>query len=400
MSACRHARRSTAILFLASRRCNKCRARIGLILLDGGTHGMAVGLETCLHSVSCPIWQEDRTGSEEAVMQAGNQFFPGIWFVAVAVMMTFSSARAQSIMDEVHIQPRVKTAQPGSLNVLTKTATGIIRKTVELVLVPVTVMDDSNRIVTGLEQGNFQLYENKHPLPIKHFWKEDAPVSVGIVLDVSGSMNSKIDRARDAVVALLEASNPQDEFFLTTFADQPTLVQGFTPKVDDIRSQLPFMSARGRTSLIDAIVLAVNQMRKAQYQRKALVIISDGGDNRSRYTEKDVKSLIKEADVLVYSIGVFDTQFRMMEERLGPELLATISGLTGASAYTLDNPKHLPAVAEHIANELRNQYILGYSPEEPQRDGKWRKIKVKLAVPRGLQALRVRARSGYYGPSQ
>jgi Ca-activated chloride channel family protein len=361
---------------------------------------MAVGLETCLHSVSCPIWQEDRTGSEEAVMQAGNQFFPGIWFVAVAVMMTFSSARAQSIMDEVHIQPRVKTAQPGSLSVLTKTATGIIRKTVELVLVPVTVMDDSNRIVTGLEQDNFQLYENKHPLPIKHFWKEDAPVSVGIVLDVSGSMNSKIDRARDAVVALLEASNPQDEFFLTTFADQPTLVQGFTPKVDDIRSQLPFMSARGRTSLIDAIVLAVNQMRKARYQRKALVIISDGGDNRSRYTEKDVKSLIKEADVLVYSIGIFDTEFQTLEERLGPGLLAGISGLTGASAYTLANPNYLPRIAQHIACELRNQYILGYSPDGSRHDGKWRKINVRLAVPRGLPTLRVQARTGYYGPTE
>jgi Ca-activated chloride channel homolog len=146
--------------------------------------------------------------------------------------------------------------------------------------------------------------------------------------------------------------------------------------------------------------MAISHMRNARYQRKALVIISDGGDNRSRYTEKEVKSLIKEADVLVYSIGVFDTEFRTMEERLGPELLATISGLTGASAYALDNPKHLPAVAEHIANELRNQYILGYSPEEPRRDGKWRKIKVKLALPRGLQALRVQARSGYYGRSQ
>jgi len=333
-------------------------------------------------------------------MQAGKQVLWNIGFVAVAVMMNLSILNAQNAIDEVHVQPRALSAKPDCPGVLAQGATAIIRKSVELVLVPVTVMDESNRIITGLEQGNFQLYENKQAQPIKHFWKEDAPVSVGIVLDVSGSMDTKIERARDAVVAMLTASNPQDEFFLMTFANRPTLVQDFTPNVDDIRGHLLFTKPKGSTSLIDAIVMAISHMRSARYQRKALVIISDGGDNRSRYTEKEVKSLIKEADVLVYSIGVFDTEFRTKEERLGPELLATISGLTGASAYTLDNPRHLPVVAEHIANELRNQYMLGYSPEESRRDGKWRKIKVKLALPRGLQALRVQARSGYYGPAQ
>jgi Ca-activated chloride channel homolog len=333
-------------------------------------------------------------------MQAAKQVLCNIGFVAVVVMMNLSILSAQSAIDEVHVQPRAQSAKPGFPGVLAQGATAIIRKSVDLVLVPVTVMDESNRIITGLEQGNFQLYENKQAQPIKHFWKEDSPVSVGIVLDVSGSMDTKIERARDAVVAMLTASNPQDEFFLMTFANRPTLVQDFTPNVDDIQGHLLFTKPKGSTSLIDAIVMAISHMRSARYQRKALVIISDGGDNRSRYTEKEVKSLIKEADVLVYSIGVFDTEFRTKEERLGPELLATISGLTGASAYTLDNPKHLPVVAEHIANELRNQYMLGYSPEESRRDGKWRKIKVKLALPRGLQALRVQARSGYYGPAQ
>jgi len=333
-------------------------------------------------------------------MQAGKQVLCNIGFVAVAVMMNLSILSAQNAIDEVHVQPRAQSAKSDFPGVLAQDATAIIRKSVELVLVPVTVMDESNRIITGLEQGNFQLFENKQAQPIKHFWKEDTPVSVGIVLDVSGSMDTKIERARDAVVAMLTASNPQDEFFLMTFANRPTLVQDFTPNVDDIRGHLLFTKPKGSTSLIDAIVMAISHMRSARYQRKALVIISEGGDNRSRYTEKEVKSLIKEADVLVYSIGVFDTEFRTKEERLGPELLATISGLTGASAYTLDNPRHLPVVAEHIANELRNQYMLGYSPEESRRDGKWRKIKVKLALPRGLQALRVQARSGYYGPSQ
>ncbi len=283
---------------------------------------------------------------------------------------------------------------------MARTTTGIIRTTVELVLVPVTVLDGSNRIVAGLERENFQVYEDKHPQPIKHFWKEDAPVSVGIVLDVSGSMDTKIERARDAVVTLLKASNPQDEFFLITFADQPTLVQDFTPNVEDIQSQLVFTTPKGRTSLMDAIVLAVSNMRKARFQRKALVIVSDGGDNRSRYTDKDVKSLIKEQDLLVYSIGVFDRECRTQEERLGPELLEEVSSVTGASAYTLDNPNYLPVIAGQIATELRNQYILGYSPEGSRRDGKWRKIKVKLAVRHGLPAFYVRARTGYYGPAQ
>jgi Ca-activated chloride channel homolog len=333
-------------------------------------------------------------------MQAGKEVLCSIGLVAVVVTMNLSILSAQSAIDEVHIQPRAQSVKPDLPDALAQGAIGIIRKSVEMVLVPVTVMDESNRIITGLGQENFQLYENKHAQPIKHFWKEDTPVSVGIVLDVSGSMDTKIERARDAVAAMLTASNPQDEFFLVTFADRPTLVQDFTPNVDDIRGQLLFTKPRGCTSLIDAIVMAIGHMRNARYQRRALVIISDGGDNRSRYTEKEVKSLIKEQDVLVYSIGVFDTQFRTMEERLGPELLATISGLTGASAYTLDNPRHLPVVAEHIANELRNQYILGYSPEQPQRDGKWRKIKVKLTLPRGLRELRVQARTGYYGRAQ
>jgi len=331
-------------------------------------------------------------------MLGGRQAFTQIGLVAIGVLLGFPHARAQTNIEEVHIAPRVQSSQPQPLSAVAKTTTATIRKTVEMVLLPVTVMDESHRPITGLERENFQLYENKHSQPIKHFWKEDSPVSVGILLDVSGSMNTKIERARDAVMALLKASNPQDEFFVVTFADRPTLVHNFTQNVDDIQGQLLLPKPMGRTSLIDAIFLAVDNMKKARYPRKALVIISDGGDNRSRYSEKDIKSLIKEKDVLVYSIGVFDTSVQTMEELLGPELLAEISGLTGASSYTLDNPNNLPVIAQHIAIELRNQYILGYRPDDSRRDGKWRKIKVKLALPPKLPTLRVQARTGYYGP--
>jgi Ca-activated chloride channel family protein len=319
-------------------------------------------------------------------------------FVAVAMISNLPPALAQSAIDEVHIEPRGHPSQPDSLNSPAKNTTGVIRKKVELVLVPVTVTDESNRIVTGLDQQNFQLYEDKHPQPIKHFWSEDTPVSVGIVLDMSGSMKAKMDRARDAVMALLKASNPQDEFFLMTFADKPALLHDFTSNIEEIGDQLLTMAPKGRTSLLDAIVMSVNNMKSARYQRRALVIISDGGDNRSRYTEKEVKSMIKEQDVLVYSMGVFDSDRQTVEEELGPELLEEISSVTGASSYTLDNPKDLPLTAEHIASELRNQYVLGYTPDASRRDGKWRKIKVKLAVPKGLPHLSVQARTGYYGP--
>ena len=266
-----------------------------------------------------------------------NQLLKPTWFVTLLLLFICFRANAQSDLNAVHVTPRGDLRQPDAAQSSINTDMGVIRTTVELVLVPVTVMDKSNRIVTGLEQENFELYEDKHPQPIRHFWKEDAPVSVGIVLDVSGSMDTKIERASDAVGAMLKASNPQDEFFLITFADRPALVQDFTPNVDDIQSRLLFTRPKGRTSLLDAIVLAVSNMKKARYQRKALVIVSDGGDNRSRYTEKDVKSLIKEQDLLVYSIGVFDREYRTQEERLGPQLLAEISSVTGASAYTLDH---------------------------------------------------------------
>jgi len=323
--------------------------------------------------------------------------------VAVAAMLclSFSLTHAQSDVNDVHIQPRVQpNPQRDSVDASLKTGTATIRKNVNLVLVPVTVTDSSNRVITGLDRQNFQVYEDKHPQEIKHFSGEDAPVSIGILLDVSGSMATKIERAREAVLQLLKTSNPQDEFFLMTFADAPALVEDFTSNPDEIQRQLLFTAPKGRTSLIDAIFLGINNMKKAKHQRKALLIISDGGDNRSRYTEGDVKSLVKEADVLVYSIGVFDREFRTIEERLGPELLGEVSDLTGAHCYTLDNPNDLLQIAERIGLELRSQYVLGYHPDNSSRNGKWRKIKVRLALPSGISALHVQARTGYYAPSR
>jgi Ca-activated chloride channel homolog len=319
-------------------------------------------------------------------------------FVLVVVCFGTPAAHAQSEISDIHTEPRVR---PSIGSNLTGRYLDTIRTRVDLVLVPVTVTDTMNRVVVGLEQGNFQLYEGKQSQEIKHFSREDAPVSVGVILDVSGSMATKIERAREAVLKLLEASNPQDEFFLITFANTPHLVQSFTSTIADIQQQLLFARPEGETALLDAIYLGLNQMKQAKYSRKALLLISDGGDNHSRYTEKEVRSQIKESDVLIYSVGVFDREFPTREERLGPELLANISEGTGARCYTLDNPNDLPVIAHNIGVELRNQYVLAYSPSNSKSDGKWRKIKVKLTlIPKRLPQLRVYAKTGYYARSQ
>src|SRR5258708_13988641 len=271
----------------------------------------------------------------------------GRFFVLIVVCFGIPGARAQSGISDVHIEPRV---QPGTVPNLTSRFANTIRAGVDLVLVPVTVTDTMNRVVVGLQQGNFQLYEGKQSQEIKHFSLEDAPVSIGVILDVSGSMASKIERAREAVLKLLEASNPQDEFFLITFSDTPQVVQNFTQSIGDIQEQLLFARPKGQTALLNALYLGCSQMKDAKYARKAILIISDGGDNHSRYTEKEVKSRIKESDVLVYSVGIFDREFATREELLGPELLSEISEVTGGQCYTLDNPKYLPTITEHIGD--------------------------------------------------
>lgn len=314
------------------------------------------------------------------------------------------AAAGQDNTGDVHIVPRVATdaaeahAPVGDASLNTHTAP--IKKKVDLVLVPVTITDPMDRLVTGLDKDNFQVFDGKEKQDIQHFSNEDAPVSVGIIFDMSGSMTDKIERAREAVVEFCKTANPQDEFFMITFSDEPHLAAGFTSNPDDIQNKLISTTPKGRTALLDALYLGMHKMNDAKNQRKALLIISDGGDNHSRYTEQEIKSQIKEADVIVYGIGVYDTYFPTVEERLGPQLLSEVSQVTGGRTFTIDNPNDLPDVAGKIGMELRNQYVLGYKPTKTTNDGKWHKIKVKLRIPRGLPPLQVYARTGYYAPSE
>jgi len=315
---------------------------------------------------------------------------------AIAFFLVTTTTYSQSTLDEVHITPRITTPTGGAAG-----HEAAIRVNSSLVLVPVTITDAMNRVVTGLEQANFEVLENKQRQEIQHFSNEDEPVSLGIIFDASTSMDNKLEWARDAVKKLLDTANPNDEFFLIGFADQPQLLVDFTNDIDKVQSQLLYIAPKGRTSLLDAVYLGINKMREARYARRALMIISDGGDNRSRYTEKEVKTMIKEADVLVYAAGIYDHVFVSEEERRGPELLSELSTSTGAQCFVVDNPNQLPAIAKTIGIQLRNQYVIGYKPNtRTSGHSTWRKILVRLKLPKGTPHLGVFAKSGYYAESK
>jgi Ca-activated chloride channel family protein len=275
-----------------------------------------------------------------------------------------------------------------------------IRVDVNLVLVPATVTDPMNRLVTGLERENFQVFDNNTGQIIKSFSTEDAPVTIGIVFDLSGSMTSKFIRARKALSEFLRTSNPLDEFFVVGFNDRPAVIVDYTSEVDDVEARMVMLKPENRTALIDAIYLGVNKLRQAKYERKALLIVSDGGDNRSRYTEGELRRVVRESDVQIYSIGIFDQYAPTTEEQLGPILLTDICEMTGGRMFRVADVADMGDIAARISAELRNEYVIGYRPSEVKQDGNWRKLKIRLVPPPGLPPLTVHNRQGYYAPSQ
>jgi Ca-activated chloride channel family protein len=272
---------------------------------------------------------------------------------------------------------------------------------VELALVNVTVTDPHDRLVTGLEADNFRIFENNVEQEIQYFSSEDVPISIGVIFDLSGSMANKVGKAKEAALQFFKTANPQDEFFLVSFNEHAELVSAFTSSVEDLQSHLLSSSAKGRTALLDAIYLGLSEMRSARNAKRALLIISDGGDNHSRYNENDIKRLAREADTQLYAVGLFDPlgyRSRTPEELNGPSLLSEVTELTGGRAFDVENVNELPDIAAKIGAELRNQYILGYRPSNKSHDARWRKIKVKLRAPKGLPPVTIYAKTGYYAP--
>jgi Ca-activated chloride channel family protein len=316
--------------------------------------------------------------------------FAGLTTCTLLSAMAFSQAQAP-----VHPWEGVRGPQvePGSA----------IKVDVDLTLVNVTVMDQLDRLVTGLEKENFQVFEDKSEQEVLTLSNEDMPVSIGLVLDMSGSMSNKVEKAREAAVQFMRTANPRDEFFLVTFNDRAQLTSGFTNRIEDMQSSMMFTKSRGRTALFDAIYLGLTQMKGAHNAKRALLVISDGGDNHSRYNETDIKNYLKESDCQLYAIGIYDPYgagSRTSEELYGPSLLTEMTEMTGGHAFTVKKIGELPVIATKIGMELRNQYVLGYKSANPANDGLWRKIEVKLHVPESLTTTHVYARNGYYAPRQ
>jgi len=276
-----------------------------------------------------------------------------------------------------------------------------IQVDVSLVLVNVTVTDPYDRLVTGLGKENFRVFEDGTQQEIVNLSSEDVPISIGVIFDMSGSMADKLEKARQAAVQFLKTANPRDEFFLVSFNDRAQLTSDFTSSVEELQNRMLYTAAKGQTALLDGIYLGLSQMRSARNGKRALLIISDGGDNHSRYNESDIRKFLKEADCQLYAIGVFDSNDlqRTIEEGYGPTLLSELAEISGGRVFPVSTLNDLPDIATKIGEELRNQYLLAYKPRDAKRSGMWRKIKVKLVPPKGLPPLNVYAKTGYRSPS-
>jgi Ca-activated chloride channel family protein len=314
-----------------------------------------------------------------------------IWLACSLVLLA-----PLAFFGQVVVQPRPKPSAPEE-----NKPKANIRVDTNMVLVPVTVSNPYNQPVTGLEKEHFKIFDDKVEQTITQFSMDDEPVAVGLVFDVSGSMGNKLRESRQAAAEFFKTANREDEFFLVEFSDQPKLVSPLGSSVEEIQNQLVFSPSKGRTALLDAVFLAMHEMKKSQKNRKALLIISDGGDNASRYTESEVRSLVRESDVMIYAIGVYESaanRSRTPEEQMGPGLLNDLCEQTGGRHFPADISE-LPDVAAKIGVELRNRYVLGYIPTDQQHDGRYHPVVVKLIPPHGLPALHAYWRRGYYAPS-
>jgi Ca-activated chloride channel homolog len=316
----------------------------------------------------------------------------------IPLLLIAQEASKNAVLPTTTISPRSKS-QPEELD-----RRADLRIDSTEVRIPVSVtQQQSGKLVTGLEVINFELFEDKVRQDIISFTAEDAPISVGVVFDASGSMGTKLSKSRQAVAQFLQTANREDQFFLVQFNDRPALTVPFTDDGDEILNRLAFVQSKGATALLDGVYMAMNEMKRARNARKAILIISDGGDNSSRYTESEVKSAVREADVQIYAIGIFEPYGAAggtMEERMGPGLLTDMAEQTGGRHFAIGNLGELPDVAEKIGLELRNEYVLGYRPKNDARDGKYRKVEVKLLKVDKLPRMKSRARGGYYAPSQ
>ena len=263
----------------------------------------------------------------------------------------------------------------------------------DLVLVPVSVTDSAHRAITGLGRRALRVFDDKAEQTVLHFARKDAPVSIGIVFDSSGSMKDKLQKSREAVDQFLGGANPEDEFFLVEFSNRARLTVPFTKDTGEIHDRLRRAEPHGRTALLDAVLLAMDSMKTARHSRRALLILSDGGDNDSRYTQSEMRTRLRESDLWIYAMGIYDrhTAFLPEEAGAGRNLLESLAAETGGRHYAVERIAELPEVAARIGLELRNQYVLGFRPSNPKND--YHHVQVKLVDARDM---RVSWRPGYW----
>jgi Ca-activated chloride channel family protein len=256
---------------------------------------------------------------------------------------------------------------------------------VDLTMFNVTVADGTNRFVNDLKPEDFQVFEDKVEQSIRYFSHEVAPVSIGIVFDMSHSMEKKITFAKDAATKFLESGTPEDEYFLVEFSSRARIAEGFTTDIKRLRDRIAFTPAAGSTALYDGMYLGLSQLKRGQNPKKALLLITDGEDNHSRYGRGDIRELIREADAQIYVID------------LGRALLGDLAEMTGGHSYhaSVDD---LEDVCEKIALEIKSQYVIGFESTNTNKDGKYRKVRIRVTPPAGLGKLSVRTREGYYAP--
>jgi Ca-activated chloride channel homolog len=276
----------------------------------------------------------------------------------------------------------------------------VIKSGTNLVTLSVTVTDPYGRYVTGLSREHFELFDDKVPQKIQFFSDHDAPISVGIIFDISGSMKGRIDRSQDALRRFCSLGHDRDEYFLVTFNSGAKLTQDFTPDSRVITSCLMMVDPKGQTALYDAAYVGVEKVRQGRHARKTLLIISDGQDNNSRYSFKELKQLVKESDVQIYAIGVTNVFSSRELDVDGQITLEELTRLTGGRAFFPSNEAELNEVITRIGLELRHQYSIGYEPNGTNYDGRWHKLKLKVNAPKGMPPLTVRAREGYFAQAK
>lgn len=274
----------------------------------------------------------------------------------------------------------------------------IVRVKTDLVTLTLTVTDVYGRFVSGLKQDAFTIYDNGEKQDITFFSDADSPISIGIVFDVSGSMNNeKIAKAKKALEKFVNMSHPSDEYFLIAFSNKANLLMDRTRDAEAVLNKLTLVKPKDDTALYDACYLGIERVTRGTHRKKALLIISDGQDNASRYNFGEVRRLMKESDVVTYAVGIIDAHD--MTSKLGmqgQQFLDELTSVTGGRAFYPSSDVEMEEIFERIALELRHQYSIGYTPKDFVLNGKWRKVKTKIKPPRGLPRLTVRGREGYY----